>query len=134
MKDITWGRNLSVEVDEIDSDHRKLVNLFNLLAHAVADGEAPVYLVALLDELISCTAWHFKHEERLMVKYVYADYVSHKAEHDDLIAAGKELQQRFPGDGDQDSKEKDIEYLERWLVEHILVTDMKLGDYLVEKM
>ena len=43
MKDLTWGSALSVQVDEIDEDHRRLVELFNLLNHAVVEGEAPNY-------------------------------------------------------------------------------------------
>ena len=35
VKDIVWGEILRVGVDEIDEDHRKLVNIFNILNHAV---------------------------------------------------------------------------------------------------
>jgi hemerythrin len=35
VKDLLWDNILSVRVQEIDDDHRKLVNLFNLLNHAV---------------------------------------------------------------------------------------------------
>ncbi|MBK7768904.1 MAG: hypothetical protein IPI44_24500 [Sulfuritalea sp.] len=38
MKDLVWGEILRVGVDEIDDDHRKLVNIFNLLNHAVMEG------------------------------------------------------------------------------------------------
>ena len=31
MKDLVWDRTLSVDVPEIDEDHRRLVDLFNLL-------------------------------------------------------------------------------------------------------
>jgi hemerythrin len=31
VKDIVWGKILSVGVDEIDEDHRKLVTIFNIL-------------------------------------------------------------------------------------------------------
>ena len=71
MKDIVWGDVLSVAVDEIDEDHRKLVNIFNILNHSLAEGESPDYLAAVLEELINCTVWHFSHEERLMLKYGY---------------------------------------------------------------
>ena len=35
MKDLIWDNTLSVQVQEIDEDHRRLVELFNLLGHAV---------------------------------------------------------------------------------------------------
>ena len=133
MKNITWDETLSVEVDEIDEDHRKLVNLFNILSHSVAQGDAADYIEAVLEELISCTVWHFRHEERLMLLYNYQGLTEHKAEHHDLIDSVRELQQKFRNENKQLTNE-DIEYLETWLTEHILGHDMKLGFYLMKVM
>ena len=133
VKDLLWSNTLSVDVDEIDEDHRRLVDLFNILNHAVTDGEAKVYIEAVLEELISCTVWHFRHEERLMLKHAYPEFEAHKTEHAELIDSVRALQQKFDQQGQRLSSE-DIEFLEHWLTEHILITDMKLGAYLVEAM
>jgi len=133
MKELVWDKMLSVEVDEIDEDHRRLVELFNLLSHSVAEGDSTKYIEAVLEELIACTVWHFRHEERLMLKYDYEGFVEHQTEHHELIDSVKELQQEFLLKSKQLSTE-DIEYLERWLTGHILVADMELGSYLVEVM
>jgi hemerythrin-like metal-binding protein len=133
MKELTWDKTLSVDVPEIDEDHRRLVDLFNLLNRAVVEGEAPVYVEALMDELISCTVWHFRHEERLMLKYGYQGLQEHKAEHEDLIASAKALQQKLQQEGKGVSSEE-IEFLEHWLTGHILGADMDLGSYLCEAM
>jgi len=129
VKDIVWGEILSIGVDEIDEDHRKLVTIFNILNHAVVEGAAPEYLAATLDELINCTVWHFSHEERLMLKHQYADTAEHKAEHRELIESAKELQQEIL-QADKPFTDEHIASLERWLTEHILTTDMRLGSYL----
>lgn len=133
MKDIVWSHILSVEVDEIDEDHRKLVNIFNILNHAVAEGESPEYLASVLEELINCTVWHFSHEERLMLKYAYEGMEEHKVEHQELIKTARELQQEIL-QADKPVADKDIEILERWLTEHILTYDMRLGAYLSQVM
>ncbi len=133
MKNIIWDETLSVEVDEIDEDHRRLVDLFNILSHSVAEGDATDYIEAVLEELISCTIWHFRHEERLMLKYKYKGFVEHKAEHHDLIDSVKELQQKFHKENKLLTNE-DIEFLADWLTEHILGQDMKLGFYLMRVM
>ena len=133
MKNIIWDETLSVEVDEIDEDHRKLVDLYNILSHSVAEGDADDYIEAVLEELISCTIWHFRHEERLMLLYKYEGLEEHKAEHHDLIDSVKELQQKFHKENKLLTNE-DIEYLETWLTEHILGHDMKLGFYLMKVM
>jgi len=133
VKDIDWGDVLSVSVDEIDEDHRKLLGIFNILNHSVAEGESPDYLAAVLDELINCTVWHFSHEERLMLKYGYEGIEDHRAEHRELINSARKLQQEIL----QESKpvsDENIEFLEKWLTEHILTADMRLGSHLSQVM
>ena len=129
MKDIVWGRVLSVEVNEIDEDHRKLIDIFNILNHAVAEGESPEYVAAVLEELVNCTVWHFSHEERLMLKHDYEGMEEHKAIHRELIKSIRELQQRIL-QADKTVADEDIEFLEHWLTEHILTEDMRMGAYL----
>jgi hemerythrin-like metal-binding protein len=133
VKDIVWSKILSIGVEEVDEDHRKLVSIFNTLNHAVGEGESPEYLAATLEELINCTVWHFSHEERLMLKHQYKDMEVHKAEHRELIETAKELQQELL-QGSVPMAERHIEILERWLTEHILTADMRLGAYLTHVM
>lgn len=133
MKDIVWDNVLSVGVEEIDEDHRKLVNIFNILNHSVKDGESPEYLAATLEELINCTVWHFSHEERLMLKHGYDGLAEHKAEHQELIESAKELQLEIL-QGNKPVANEHMEILDRWLVEHILTTDMRFGSYLAQVM
>ena len=131
MKDITWSAILSVGVEEIDEDHRKLVGIFNELAHAVANGESAEYLAATFDELIKCTAWHFSHEERLMLKHRYPEIGPHRAAHRELIVAAQQLQAKL-AQADQAVANAEIEYLDRWLTEHILTADQRLGSFLAQ--
>ena len=133
MKDIVWGDVLSIGVDEIDEDHKKLVSIFNVLNHAVKEGDSAEYLAAVLEELINCTVWHFSHEERLMLKYGYKDIDHHKAEHRELIDSAKKLQQEIT-QSDKPVADEQIEFLERWLTEHILNMDMRLGSYLSQQI
>jgi hemerythrin-like metal-binding protein len=133
VKDLVWDSSLSVHVKEIDEDHRRLVDLLNILGHAVAQGDPTRYIEAVLEELISLTIWHFRHEERLMLKHDYQGLAEHKSEHEQLIESVRDLQQKFLRGGGPLSS-KDIEFLEHWLTEHIYVADMQMGSYLGEVM
>ena len=133
MKDLVWGDILSVGVDEIDDDHRKLISTFNVLNRAVSAGAADDYLAAVLDELINCTVWHFSHEERLMLQYGYGGIAAHKVEHRELIDSAKEFRAEILA-ANEGMTEEHLQVLERWLTEHILTTDMQLGDYLSQTM
>ena len=138
MKDLIWDNTLSVDVPEIDADHSKLVDLFNLLNHAVADGEPRAYVEAVMEELISCTVWHFRHEERLMLKYGYTGFAAHKAEHDELIESARMMQRQFSRQEQSGASgalsSKEIEQLEHWLTGHIYGADMDLGAHLCQTM
>lgn len=133
MKDLVWDKSLSVQIDEIDEDHRRLVDLFNLLNRSLEQGDSPDYIAALLEELISCTVWHFRHEERLMLKYGYEGLEEHRTEHQELIESARQLQQRV-SQGDNTLSADGIEFLEQWLTGHILGTDMEMSTYLCEVM
>ena len=133
MKDIAWSKILSVGVDEVDEVHRKLISIFNILNHAVTGKESPAYLAAVLEELINCTVWHFSHEERLMLKHGYDGLAEHKEEHRDLVQSAKDLQQELLRT-DKPVEEEHIVFLERWLTEHILTADQRLGSFLAQAM
>lgn len=132
MKDIVWSSVLSIGIDEIDEDHRKLVSIFNILNHAVQQNESLEYLAATLTELINCTVWHFSHEERLMLKYRYPDRDAHKEEHRELIETAQELQQEIL-QAHGSIAEDHIVALEHWLTEHILRADGRLGTFLAQQ-
>lgn len=129
MKAIVWSKILSVGVEEIDEDHRKLFGIFNELNRAVMAGASADYLAATLEELINCTVWHFSHEERLMLKHRYDGIEEHKTEHRELIQGARDLQQQLLATG-QGVADEQIAFLDRWLTAHILTTDQRLGAFL----
>lgn len=129
MKELVWDEVLSVGNDEIDNDHRILIGLFNLLGRAARSGESREYVEAVLEELIRCAAWHFSHEERLMLESGYQGLADHRQEHLDLMDSARDLQREIHAAGWL--AEAEFEALERWLTGHILSSDMKFGEYLL---
>lgn len=133
MKDIEWGPVLSIGVDEIDDDHQKLINIFNILNQSLTSGEPAEYIAAVLEELINCTVWHFSHEERLMLKHDYPELDEHRAIHQDLINTIHELRHKVLQGGKVIGVAQ-LDVIEKWLTGHILTDDMKLGAYLSQVM
>ncbi len=131
MKDLIWDEILSVGVEEVDEDHRRLLELFNLLNRATEAGRTPEYVAAVLEELIHCTAWHFSHEERLMLEHGYEGLAEHRQEHRELMQGVRALQQKVQQTG---VTQEDLQYLERWLTQHILSEDGRMGAYLSQVM
>ena len=132
MKEIIWDTALSVQIPEIDEDHQKLIELFNQLNQSIKNNDSREYIGALLKELITCTAWHFSHEERLMLKHNYKGLTEHKQEHEELLASVQQLFDKFSNNSTL--SDENIEFLEHWLTGHILGTDMEMAEFLGETM
>lgn len=130
MKAINWDSTLSVQVAEIDDDHHKLVDLFNLLSEANENRESVEYIEAILSELVACTAWHFRHEERLMLKHVYKGLADHHREHEELLESAQQLLHKYHQE--KALSDEDILFLEHWLTGHILGADMEMANVLAE--
>jgi hemerythrin len=133
VKHLAWDKVFRHEVEEIDEGHRKLLNIFNILNDSLSEGAPPDYLAAVLKELINCTAWHFSHEERLMLKYGYEEIEEHTEAHRKLMNSVEKLQQEIT-QADKPVSYEVIEFLEDWLTEHILTDDMRMDTYLSQKM
>jgi len=131
MAILEWSEALSVGFEEIDRDHRKLIDMLNDLDDAVASDRATDVVDRILDDLISYTAWHFRHEERLMQSYGDPAFFDHKTEHEKLVDTALALQTRFR-DGEQRIPESLLAFLKDWLSGHILGTDKKTGRFLAE--
>jgi len=89
MKDLVLDHVLIIGIEEIDDDHNKLVNLFNIFNHSIMVGVATDYVEAVLDELINCTVWNFSHEEGLRLKSGDQDCEKHRSEDQDFIQSDR---------------------------------------------
>ena len=129
MAYMEWSDALSCGFEEIDNDHRRLLELFNDL-HASVEDELDVdHIGGIFEELLGYTSWHFRHEERLMQQYEYPDYFAHKEIHDELTGQAKGLYEEFAA-GDASVPGKLLPFLKDWLTQHIMVTDKKTGQFI----
>lgn len=131
MAYIDWSDALSVGFTEVDNDHKKLVGIVNQIHEALGSEPDPDTLADLLEELLSYTSWHFRHEERLMQECSYEELFDHKKEHQDLVEKATGLYETFLG-GDETVPGKLLPFLKEWLARHITVTDKRMGEFLAE--
>ena len=85
-----------------------------------------------LDEIIEFTQQHFRLEERLMVESAYEQFEQHKLTHEALLREIVTRRERLAGG--EDVRRETMDFLERWLVDHILDSDKHLGDHLKDKL
>jgi len=129
-----WISDYSVHVDEIDNQHKELINRVDKLLEACNQGAGKTVLPEILDFLGNYVVEHFSTEERLMQQYNYPDYSMHKQEHENFIKSYSELKKYLETNGTGVlSIVKTNRIVVEWLKNHILGTDKKLGAYINQK-
>ncbi len=119
---IVWNDNFSVNVKEIDDQHKKLIESINSLESAMKIGKGKEVIDKIIQELADYTKYHFSKEESYMIKFNYPEYQRHKSAHDNFVNKVGEFQRNI--------KESKVgialsvsDFLQQWLTKHILVTD-----------
>lgn len=120
MSVLLWTSNLSIGIDVIDNQHRRIVAMINLLRTTKRRGGADM-IGAVINDLVDYMMSHFAFEEALMEDVGYPMARAHKRVHDLLIKHVTECQQRFR-EG-EDTADELNGLLSRWLFDHILHHD-----------
>lgn len=130
MSLVAWNDSLSVGIELIDREHRKLVDLINELHHGVFSRHAKETLAHVLDELITYTQTHFVHEEKLFEKAGFPDAAAHRQQHADLTAEVIAIRDQFQAGETGLLSMAVLSFLGSWLVDHIQGSDMQYVPYL----
>jgi len=127
-----WSDSLSVSYHLIDTDHKRLIELINKLCETSESAHNDTArILPVMDELIAYTRTHFVHEETLMRKTAYPQFIPHKIEHDRLITQIEDLRKRFEA-GQIGLSPDTLVYMRTWLCDHITQIDRTLGAWLVK--
>ena len=99
--------------------------------NACEDGSDTQKLQLTLSFLKNYTIRHFLFEEALLIQHKYPDYARHKLMHDDFKKSVDELVNKFERYGSSAELSSDVnKVLVRWLVNHIMREDKKIGEYI----
>jgi hemerythrin-like metal-binding protein len=122
-KRIAWAPWLETGISFVDSDHRVLVRLINQTADCVGAHEESPVVGSILESLADYVAFHFGREERLMELCGFPGHAAHVDGHDRLIEEILEFQDRHRKAPAEVAPGNLLEFLMRWLVEHIVKED-----------
>jgi hemerythrin-like metal-binding protein len=118
--EIEWGEEFSIQIKELDEQHKKLFTLVNDFIKAKQKQE----LKRIAQGIMNHAKEHFEYEESLMQKDGYPEYQTHKKEHARLLRQLKTYNERLNEDGKLLLAEI-IRFLKSWLVKHTLTVDRK---------
>jgi hemerythrin len=127
-----WQDNFSVNIKEIDQQHRKLVEMINSLYEAMAAKKGREAHKAIIDGMVDYAAVHFRTEDRYMTRYNYPATLTHQKEHENFTAKAMDLKERASRDGFILTLEI-MNFLRDWLQNHILGTDKQYSSFFNER-
>lgn len=124
---IDWDDSFSVGISIIDEQHKKLINIINKTTDMVRYSSDPEEILEILDEMTEYAKEHFLTEEAYMLKFRCPGYTLHKEEHFNFSNKTINYRNKITHDDSQIACEI-LEFLKKWLVDHILVTDKEYID------
>ncbi len=125
---IEWSDKLSIDIPEIDSDHKVLLSLLNRCIIFVNEADKDDKKGAvILQDLLNYTQYHFKREEKVMEICDYPQITIHRKAHIALLNEVTKLQKQL----NTDEKVWDalLHFLTNWLLNHIVGMDFKIAAY-----
>ncbi|MBD9355715.1 bacteriohemerythrin [Methylomonas albis] len=124
MSILTWNDQLLVGIENVDSQHRHLVELINRLDELNAVGADLQTVVDTVKQLVDYTVYHFQDEEQLMTDVGFNPRMQaeHCQQHQDFIDKVRQVHIQAQSDISVISKDL-LDFLVDWLCHHILKTD-----------
>lgn len=122
---IPWNDNFLTGIKQIDSQHKKLVEIINTLATSFAYNSHELNIDIIFDELIDYTIYHFDSEEKIWKKYFKnsRSKKEHEEKHKNFVDELKKLIDLQKQKPIEEIAEKTLDFLVQWLVSHILESD-----------
>lgn len=121
---------LKLGIDEIDEQHKKLVDLTNEFMQMVLsenDVDWKDHVLNTLNGMLTYSQEHFSFEEKIMEEIGYAKFEEHKKTHDEFVMYAVARFAGFESMNKDDSVEL-MNFLKNWLVTHILKADKQYVD------
>ncbi len=124
---IEWNDKYSVNISLIDEQHKKLVELINKTRMLENFNNSPRSALEILDQMTEYALKHFETEEHYMKEFNFPGLESHRNEHIDFANNITDYKNRAIS-GDCQVISEILEYLMKWLINHIQVTDKEYID------
>ncbi len=128
---ITWTDDLSVGVQELDDQHKILIDMLNSLAEAIQAGKSRELRIAVFNKLLEYTKVHLTVEEGMLRIAQYPKFDEHKKEHESLVAQVLEFREKL-ATGEAHASAELLMFLRRWLTDHIMKSDKAYEKHLLK--
>jgi len=128
MPFIEWNETLSVNISEIDEQHKKLINIINNLHDSIDKGISFNEQLYIIQNLVDYAKTHFATEEKYMMQFNFPEYGFHRSHHDFFR---KKIDDFFKKliDTKENISVEILGFLKSWLINHIIGIDKKYTSF-----
>ena len=125
---LTWSDDYSVNNEELDNHHRKLISILNALYTECLKIDSDGCVGPKLDELLAYADYHFKAEEQYMRQIQYYEIDNHIDLHNGFTFKLGEMM-RIHHASQLDLTKDLIIFIGKWLLHHVLEEDRKYANH-----
>ena len=125
-----WTEKMSVGVEVLDADHKKLIGLLNDLHDGIASGRGTERLGRVLDGLVDYAGTHFAHEEDYFAQTAYSGAAEHIQEHRAMTKLVKDVQVCYNQGKFEALSLNTMNFLKGWLTDHLQGSDKNYKSHL----
>ncbi len=122
---LEWKEEYGTGVEDVDDEHRDLIDIINRLHDLLLAKDAKLTVPAFFDNLMRGVSAHFALEERIMDESRYPDRDEHRDDHERLLDELRGLKRTFEHAETIDSAELALR-LEPWFSRHLATYDLRL--------
>lgn len=127
MKLITWNDNYSVNVAEIDNQHKEIIRIINELYVSIVEGKSRNTMDKIFKDLTEYATNHFKTEEDYFDKFNYPESSFHKQQHKDIAKKIEEFKKRNE-EGSEVLDSEILHFLMSWFIQHVILIDKRFTE------
>ena len=129
---VVWDDVYSVGFEPIDNQHKELVKMINELFESCKQGtdEADKAFFQTIKRAVEYARNHFTDEVKYMLQVDFPGLSEHRKQHDDFMATVIKVMHEF-----DEGKTTPIElaqFLKKWLLNHIAISDKQYAPYLAK--
>lgn len=131
MAAITWTESLSVNINSIDDQHKKLIEMINDFYDNISKRSNQELISKLVAGMKDYTIMHFSNEEKYMKQFNYPYYEQHKKEHSFFIDKVAALEDKI-NKGTIIVSFEITNFLKDWIKNHIQESDKQYSDFFIK--
>lgn len=123
---IEWKDTYSTGMEEVDHEHRELIDLINELHARLDDPQAPLSVPAFFGDLNRAITAHFALEERHMREKGYDQLRDHKGDHERLLDEIRDMMEAYESSPAEMRAPLLCKALDDWFSNHFRSHDARL--------